>query len=176
MFKMQVLMVSSATVHYRVKVINYLCFSYAPVAQRIRVSGFEPEGRRFKSCRGYQNSIACITQNLSYMELKHHPDSHKRALLTIESPQEAHVLSMAMTNRLNKVSRYIIFNLIHYSSFRILQSMQVQDKDTADLGLSHLQLRDISRNINPFGVQTDSRELHKTKADIKSQIDSYLSA
>jgi hypothetical protein len=31
--------------------LKYLC--YAPVAQRIRVLGFEPRGRRFESCRAY---------------------------------------------------------------------------------------------------------------------------
>lgn len=32
---------------------NYNLIDFAPVAQLDRVSGFEPEGRRFESCRVY---------------------------------------------------------------------------------------------------------------------------
>ena len=30
---------------------------YAPVAQWIRVFGFEPKGRRFESCRAYHQAL-----------------------------------------------------------------------------------------------------------------------
>lgn len=37
-----------------------ICYNYrgyAPVAQRIRVLGFEPSGRRFESCRVYHKEL-----------------------------------------------------------------------------------------------------------------------
>jgi len=108
------------------------------------------------------------------MDLEQHPESNKKALVTLNNVFEALALSAAMTNRLNRASRYLIFNLIHYSSFRELQEIQLKDRYPVEIDLSHTQLRDASKNITV--ERGDSPDYTFTKLRVKNEIESYIEA